>query len=111
MRQSGILAAAALHALDHQRDRLIEDHAHARRLAEGVAELPGLAIAMPVATNMVFIDVSPEIGSAQAVSDLLKDRGVWMLPTAPQRLRAVCHLEVSGPMIDAALLALREVCR
>src|SRR5262249_40915666 len=54
MRQAGVLAAAGLHALRHHRERLVEDHAHARRLAEGLSALPGVSMLQPVDTNLVF---------------------------------------------------------
>jgi threonine aldolase len=108
MRQAGILAAAALYALDHHRERLAEDHANATRLAEGLAEIAGLSIPLPVETNMVFFDVESRLGTAQEVCDRLKTRGVWMLATAPQRVRAVCHLDVDGAGIERAIGAARE---
>lgn len=110
MRQSGILAAAALHALDHHRERLADDHANARHLAEGLAEIRGLSIPLPVETNMVFFDVEAGLGAAAAVCERLKSRRVWMLPTGPQRVRAVCHLDVDREGIERAIGAVREVC-
>ncbi len=110
MRQSGILAAAALHALEHHRERLTEDHAHARRLAEGLAGVRGVSIPLPVESNMVFFDVSEALGTAPAVCERLRAKGVWMLPTAPQRVRAVCHLDVDRAGIERAIGAVREVC-
>jgi threonine aldolase len=106
MRQSGILAAAALHALDHHRERLTEDHENAQRLAEGLADVPGLMIPLPVETNMVFFDVDPARGTAADVCRKLQAAGVLMLPTAPQRIRAVCHLDVTRAMIERAVEAI-----
>jgi threonine aldolase len=110
MRQSGIIAAAALHALEHHRDRLVDDHVNARRLAEGLAEIDGLSIPLKAETNMVFFDIDPRLGTAQATCDKLKARGVWMLATAPQRVRAVCHLDVDRAGIERAISVVREVC-
>ena len=59
MRQSGVLAAAALYALDHHVERLADDHANARRLAEGLQGLPGVSVAPPQ-TNIVFVDLAPD---------------------------------------------------
>jgi threonine aldolase len=103
MRQAGILAAAALYALDHHRKRLGEDHANAAALADGLRNLGGLTIPMPVETNMVFVDVDQRHGTAGQVCEKLKASGVLALPTAPQRIRFVCHLDVSRPMIDRAV--------
>lgn len=108
MRQSGILAAACLHALDHHRERLVEDHANARRLAQGLAEIPGVTIAMPVSTNMVFIDLAPPLPNAARAIELLKARGVWALSTAPRRIRFVCHLDVNAAQIEEAIAAVGE---
>jgi len=104
MRQSGVLAAAALYALDHHYERLAEDHANARKLAAGLAEVPGLTLdAASVQTNMVFFDVDPSLGTGAQVAQKLRGAGVWVLPTAPRRIRAVCHLDVPASSIDEAL--------
>ena len=111
MRQAGILAAAALYALDHHVERLAEDHAHARRLAEGLAALPGIGLdPRTVETNIVIFDVAPALGTAQQFADRLREAGVWLLATAPQRCRAVTHLDVSSAQIDTALTVFRRIC-
>jgi threonine aldolase len=102
MRQSGIVAAAGLHALDHHVDRLADDHARARRLAEGLAGLPGVAIdATTVETNIVIFGVP----DAPAFCAALEREGVGMLPVGPDRVRAVTHLDVDAAGIDRALEA------
>lgn len=104
MRQSGVLAAAALHALDHHYDRLADDHENAKRLAVGLAEVAGLNVDPSACeTNMVFIDVERSVGTAAAVCERIKAAGVMVLPTGPQRIRAVCHLDVSRAAIDLAI--------
>jgi threonine aldolase len=103
MRQAGILAAAALHALDHHVERLAEDHALARRLAEGLQGLPGLTVETPQ-TNIVFADLRAE--RAAGLMDHLKARGV--LATGLYRLRFVTHLDVDAAGIDRAVAAVRE---
>ena len=93
MRQAGILAAAGLYALDHHVERLAEDHANARRLAEGLAELPGVEIDLPrVETNIVVFGVPDAYGLCGA----LYEQGVQVAPLDPRRLRAVTHLDVDG---------------
>lgn len=109
MRQSGVLAAACLHALDHHRDRLSDDHRRARRLADGVSSIDGLRVAERVETNMVFIQIDPRLGSAAQFAAALAARGVRMLPNRPTVLRAVCHLDVDDGMIDHAVRALAEL--
>jgi threonine aldolase len=114
MRQSGLLAAAALHALDHHVDRLRDDHANAVRLARGAAALPGISLAIAperTPTNMVFLHVDPRMATAQQVSDRLQTQGVLALALDPQRLRLVTHLDVSAADIDRALAALGESMR
>lgn len=103
MRQAGVLAAAAMYALEHHRERLTEDHANAHRLSKGLCETPGVSIPLPVETNMVFFDLAHDLGTAADFCARLRARGVWMLPTAPQRVRAVCHLDVKPEMIDRAI--------
>src|SRR5438105_2143906 len=73
MRQAGVAAAAALYALDHHLDRLAEDHRNARVIAQAVADTPGLRLDPPnVETNMVFVEVDPDLGAAKQVADALK---------------------------------------
>ncbi|KXJ30464.1 low-specificity L-threonine aldolase [Pseudomonas sp. HUK17] len=98
MRQAGILAAAGLHALDHQVERLAEDHAHAARLGTALAEL-GYQVE-PVQTNMVYVAMGNEAPALQA---FLAERGIRISP-AP-RLRLVTHLDVSAADIEAAVAA------
>lgn len=111
MRQVGILAAAAIYALDYNIERLAADHENARRLAEALAEMPGILLApATVETNIVIFDIDPNLGSAAEFIQRMRERDVWMLPTAPQRVRAVTHLDVSREQIDRAIQAFREVC-
>jgi len=105
MRQAGILAAGALHALDHHVDRLADDHANARALAEGLAAL-GVAIEPErVETNLVFFGAE----DAPALVARLAERGVLMGATGPRQVRAVTHLDVDRAGVERALDALREV--
>jgi threonine aldolase len=107
MRQAGLLAAAALHALEHHVQRLAEDHANARRLAEGLQGLPGVSVPQPQ-TNIVFVDLSPERAhQAGAVVARAREQGV--LFTGLYRLRFVTHLDVSRHDIDRAVTVLRGI--
>ena len=103
MRQAGLLAAAAHHALDHHVTRLAEDHALARRLAEGLQGLPGLTVEAPQ-TNIVFCDVAPDIAGKLVAH--LKSEGV--LATGLYKLRFVTHLDVNAEGIDRAIAAMRR---
>jgi threonine aldolase len=103
MRQAGILAAAGLHALDHHLARLPEDHENARRLADGLAALPGATLALPVETNLVFVAFAGR--SAADLSRRLAAEGVLANPegSRPDMLRFVTHLDVSRADVDEAL--------
>ena len=103
LRQVGVLAAAALYALDHHIERLAEDHANARRLAEGLQGLPGVSVELPQ-TNIVFVDIAPE--RAGGVVDRLRAAG--LLCTGLYRLRLVTHLDVSRGDIERAIPILRQ---
>jgi threonine aldolase len=103
LRQAGLLAACALHALDHHVDRLAEDHANAARLADGLQGIDGLTL-RSAETNIVFIDVSD--GRGPALLDFLKANGV--LATGMIGLRFVTHLGVNAEGIDRALDAVRR---
>ena len=113
MRQSGILAAAALHAIAHNRDRLIQDHQNAQRLASGLAEI-GLGVdGDRIETNMVFFTlpdaVSDRFGQAPGLCDAMEGVGVRMLWESHTTIRAVTHLDVSGAMVDDALSRIRTL--
>jgi threonine aldolase len=112
MRQSGILAAAALHALDHHVQRLTEDHANARRMAAGIARIDGLQLVPEqIDTNMLFFRVDPAWGTAAQFAAGLKQRGLLVLATAPQTIRAVTHLDVTAADVDRAVGIVGEVVR
>jgi threonine aldolase len=112
MRQAGIVAAGALYALRHHVERLADDHANARRLAEGLAELPGLRIdPATVETNIVFFDITREGLDAEAFDAGLRRQGVRMGAVGPRRVRAVTHLDVDAAGIDKALAAAAAVLR
>ena len=104
LRQAGVLAAAALHALDHHIDRLAEDHENARRLAAGLEGLPGVKVESPQ-SNLVFVDLAPELASG--VVQRLAERGV--LCTGLYRLRFATHLDVTREDVDRAVAAMRDV--
>ena len=112
MRQAGILAAAGLYALDHNVDRLAEDHDHAAVLARGLSQIEGLEInPTDVETNIVVFRVaSPHKTVTQLLSGL-EDRGVRMLQFGPDLIRAVTHLDVDRAGIDRAVEAAAEVMR
>ena len=102
MRQVGVLAAAGLHALDHHVERLADDHARARRLAEGLAELDGVDLDPSlVETNIVIFSVDDAAGFCAA----LAAEDVAMSQFGPHRVRAVTHLDVDDEGIDRALAA------
>jgi threonine aldolase len=108
MRQAGVLAAAALYALDHHVERLAEDHANARRLAEGLQGLPGVAVQAPE-TNMVFVDVAPGQDRRDGGNVVDRARAQGVLCTGLYRLRFVTHLDVSRSDIDRAVPVLRQL--
>jgi threonine aldolase len=103
MRQSGVLAAAALHALEHHVERLAHDHALAQRLAQGLQGLPGLSV-RSAQTNIVFVDVAD--GRGPALLAELKTQGV--LATGLIGLRFVTHLDVDAAGIDFAIACIRR---
>jgi threonine aldolase len=107
LRQAGIVAAAGLYALDHHVERLADDHANARLLAEGLAELPGIRIDPAVETNIVIIAVD----DAPALAARLRDRGVDIGALDARRLRAVTHLDVDRAGVERALVAFRDALR
>lgn len=112
MRQAGVLAAAGLVALEQMVDRLAEDHARARRLAIGLAGVPGLLLEQAVPpTNMVFVrldDLYPL--DARQVAERLLVHGVKVMAAGPRRLRLVLHYWVDDAAVERAVQAFNQVC-
>ena len=109
-RQSGIIAAAGIEALEHMVDRLAEDHQNARRLAEGIARIQGLSLDLEkIQTNIVYFDMADDRFTAGKLVTQLADRGIKILQVAPERLRAVTHYGISADDIDSALAVISEV--
>ncbi len=107
-RQAGILAAGALYALDHQRDRLVDDVTNARRFAEGLCSMPEVAVDLSrVHTNIVRFRL--ETMEAGTFVDRCHGKGVHMLPGVNSGVRAVTHLGVSATDVDAAIEVVRTV--
>jgi len=103
MRQAGVIAAAGIVALRTMIDRLAEDHANARRLAEGLAEVPGLVVNLErVRTNMVLVEVQPPLTAAD-FSARLQREGVLALPVDPQTVRMVTHRHITFAMVERAV--------
>jgi threonine aldolase len=111
MRQSGIIAAACEYALDHHVVRLAEDHANALRLAQGLADLPGVAIdPAEVETNLVYFDVAGTGRDADTFVTDFHALGLRMTAMGASRVRAVTHLDISADAIGRALLLLHAYC-
>lgn len=112
MRQVGYLAAACLYAMDHHIDRLRDDHANARLLADAIADTPGLTLAPKrIETNLVWCEVAPELGTAREVATRLQAHGVRIAPLGERTLRAVTHLGVSGDDCERAAAVIRKHAR
>lgn len=109
MRQVGVLAAAGIVALEESPPKLAEDHANARTLAEGLAELPGLSIdPEKVVTNIVIVDASAAALSSQQIVESLREKGVLAIGFG-SAIRMVTHFDVSSDDITKALAAFREI--
>jgi threonine aldolase len=119
MRQAGILAAGGLHAIEHHRARLAEDHANAAFLAAELARVPGLAVdATGVHTNIVMVDVAgdgpeapgrPELGDARELARRAGERGLLFYGMTQRRLRLVTHLDVDREACTRAVEILAEL--
>lgn len=108
MRQSGIIAAGAIYALEHNVERLAEDHANAQLLARGLAEIEGISVE-PVETNLVFFKLAGFSVTGQAFNEALTKHGLRVSVSGPTRLRAVTHLDVSSAQIEEALEIFQRV--
>jgi threonine aldolase len=111
MRQAGVLAAAALHALDHHVDRLAEDHRNAQIIAGAIAETPGLCLTPPeVDTNLIWVHVEPRLGTVKDVVARLKQQGV-LVHGSGERFRACTHLDISRAQAERAAEMIRALAR
>lgn len=109
MRQAGLLAAAALYALENHVERLAEDHTNAKRLAEAIAATAGLQLdPLRVDTNIVIFRVDANLGTAAEFVTKLADAGVAVNAVGPQKIRAVTHLDVSREQIEQACEAIAK---
>jgi len=109
MRQAGVIAAAALYALEHNVDRLADDHANAHRLAEGLAPLPHVSLdPSTVDTNIVFFELDDAVDGIE-FRRRLAEEGVLCTGTSPQRVRMVTHLDVNADDIERAIVATTRV--
>ena len=109
MRQSGICAAACVHALDHHVDRLADDHANARALARGLSQIPGVEVQQPETNLVFFVPDKSGISGANMVEALQK-RGV-LLAMMDGRIRACTYLDVTAAMIEETVGLVREIVR
>jgi threonine aldolase len=110
MRQAGIIAAAGVYALEHNVDRMADDHENAQRLASGLSAIDGVELLHDtIDTNLVFFDVAGTGKSAPDIAAALKEKGVLMGAQGPTRFRTVTHLDVSKDDIETALKAFNEV--
>jgi len=109
MRQSGYLAAAGLYALDHHLSRLPQDHKRARRLAQAIAEIPGVSLNLDdVQTNIVVFDISATGMAPEEAARSLSRQGVRLIPFGRTKLRAVTHLDVDDADIEIAARCLQR---
>jgi threonine aldolase len=109
MRQAGIVAAAALYAVDNHVGRLAEDHRNAKVIAQAIADTPCLRLDPPeVETNLVWFEVDPEFVTAKEAAERLKQRGVLVQAAGPRRLRACTHLDVSAAQAEQAAEVIRQ---
>ena len=109
MRQAGIVAAAAIYALERNVDRLAEDHANAKAFADALAQIDGIRVDVSaIETNLVFFEVSKELGNAAQLSAALRERGIRIGGMGPQTLRGCTHLDVNREQVLQAAAAIQE---
>ncbi len=112
MRQAGIIAAAGIVALETMTKRLVEDHARARTLAEGLSEISGLALDGMPPTNMVFFNLSESITlTVEQIEEKMKAHGVLVHATGARRFRLVTHYWIDDAALEKTISAFKEVLR
>lgn len=109
LRQSGFIAAAAIHALDHHVERLADDHRNAQRLADGLRCLPGISgLAETIESNLIFFELAPKMGTAVQLAAALREHGILIGPMGGQRVRLVTHLDIPNDSIDRIIAAVSD---
>lgn len=103
MRQTGVLTAMCLYALDHNVDRLADDHRLARRIGAALGDNPLIGAVLPVDTNIVIADLAPPAPDAPALAARLAELGARVIPVGPRRLRIVTHMDVDDAAADALI--------
>jgi threonine aldolase len=110
MRQVGILAAAGIYALDHNIERLADDHARARRIAEALAPL-GVIDPAAVRTNLVLLDLREHRLDAAGLAEAAREQGVWTSAMGAQALRLITHMDVDDDGVDRAIEVLTALLK
>ena len=109
MRQAGVIAAAGVVALEQMTERLDEDHARAKRLSDGLAEMAGIVVE-PVFTNILYFRLAPEVTlTAEEVAGRLREYDILINPRSARSFRAVTHYWIDDEGIDRTIKAMREV--
>jgi threonine aldolase len=110
LRQAGVCASACLYALDHNVDRLADDHANARALARGLSQVAGLVVEEPE-TNLVFFDTRGTGLTADTLAQRVRRSGISVSTVGPYRVRACTHLDVDAEGVGLAVTAIAEALR
>ncbi|HEY3314439.1 MAG TPA: low-specificity L-threonine aldolase [Bacillota bacterium] len=112
MRQAGVIAAAGIIALEKMVDRLAEDHANAKVLAEGLAAIPGIELdPASIETNIVYFEISHPKVDGQVLPAELKKQGILVNPSMGRRIRMVTHKDIDRKDVDAVLMAVARVMK
>jgi len=112
MRQAGVLAAAGLYALEHNRARLARDHDNAELLGRGIDAIAGFSVDLTgVETNIVMVEVDPKLANAATVADRAKNHDLLCIPAGPARIRLVTHLDVDRAACERAVEIFADVAR
>lgn len=110
MRQAGVLAAACIYGLEHNQERLVDDHVRARAFAEAAAACPGISLTAPsVDSNIVIFEVAPRLGTAAELVEELRRADVLVLAVGPTQIRIVTHLDVDESQVLEAGRRLQQI--
>jgi threonine aldolase len=110
MRQVGIIASAALYALENHVERLAEDHRNAQVIAQAIADTPGLRLTPPeVETNLIWLAVDTDLATAKEVAAALNKRTILVHAAGPQTIRMCTHLDVSAAQAERVAETVRQV--
>jgi len=109
MRQAGFMAAAGIYALEHNIERLAEDHIHAKKIAEALLKKDFVGKMLPVETNIIIFEVLEEYYTAKALAEEFLNAGIKIMAISPTQIRMVLHLDINEELVNETITFIQQL--